>query len=118
MLSLDFELLNEESVDLVNFTIDDIVGEEDIDGYTELARARIILLKSELSFDVDSGHKRTWLGMNEHTQKQARAIVESEEVLQFWCDLAQWDCGKVKQWLLSNTATNTEGRSHARRTSV
>lgn len=86
---------------IVDVPPDILYCDEYVDGYTELARAKLKQLKVELTTVINSKAKCCYLGIDRLTQIEAVKFVNDDELLQFWCDAASWDKVKVKEWLLT-----------------
>lgn len=94
----------------VDILSDDVIGEvvllecdgdmfsenDNVDGYVWLAREKLKLLKKDMA--------KTCLVQDnvESLKESAVKAVNNDEFLQFWCDAARLDKGKVKEWLLGN----------------
>lgn len=89
----------------IEFAPDILYQDEYVDCYTELARARLKQLKSDL----------THVDINKRIQKEAVEFIGNDELLQFWCDLALLDKGKVKEWLLTLKTGKRKYNSGVRR---
>lgn len=73
-----------------------------VDSWTQLARAKLKQLKFDLNVELSKKTERS-LYISKQVKKEATLLLRDNEQLQFWCDVAIWDKGKVKEWLLKST---------------